>query len=317
MRRRPFFLLKIAAAAALLTVIFFMVKFEAIWEALKSAQFGLVAAGAALMPLNIWIQQRKWGYLVRLVKPEARFHETIGSLLAGLSLGIVTPGRIGEYSRALFIKDTPPLRLVGLTIIDKFYNLGIAIAVGLPALLTLPWFLAHLRGYLLFTMIGLMTIGDLILLYLALDPRPVRSLIYAIQISFPRQGRIAQLLGGLDRFSAPQARRMLLYTLAYYAVFQTQYFLFIQGFAALDPISSIRGAAATLFTKTALPIAIGDLGLDQLASMTYFGAFNVSEAAALNASMLMFTVNVLIPALAGIPFTSRLSIGSLKTKVET
>lgn len=314
MNKRLLFLLKVVAAGTLLTVIFFMVKFDAILDALRSARFELVAAGAALMPLNLWIQQRKWGYLVRLVKPEARFHETLGSLLAGLSFGIITPGRIGEYSRALFIKDTPPLRLVGLTIIDKFYNLGITIAAGLPAVATLPFFAAYLKGYLFFTLIGLLAIGDGILLYLALDPRPVRSLIYAVQISFPRQGRIAQALGGLDRFSAPQARRMLLYTLAWYMVYQAQFFFFISAFAGVDPLSSVRSAAATLFTKTALPIAIGDLGLDQLASITFFGSFGVSEAAALDASILMFAVNVLIPALAGIPFTSRMTLGGTKEK---
>jgi len=64
-----------------------------------------------------------------------------------------------------------------------------------------------------------------------------------------------------------------------------------------------------LFTKSALPIAIGDLGLDQFASIQFFGAFGVSEAAAFNASILMFAFNVLIPSLLGILFVGKLQLG--------
>ncbi len=317
LKRSIIIALKFVVAIALLGLIFVIVKPASIIAAAKTAKFSLIVTGAILMPLNLFIQQYKWRYLVKLVKPDVSYTETIGSLLAGYSFGILTPGRIGEYSRALFIKDTKPLKLIGLTIIDKFYNLGMTIAVGLPALLTLPWMANTFPTYLFVALLILLAIGDLILLYFALDPRLARSLIYAIQINFPKQGKISQLLGGLDRFSAPQARRMLLYTSLYYLTFQAQYFLMISGFAGISLTSSIRAAAATLFTKSALPIAIGDLGLDQLASMTFFGQFGISDAAALNASIMMFAVNVLIPSLAGIPFASRFQLGKSKNKETT
>jgi len=312
MKRRILFWIKIAIALILLGIIFFTIKPNEIWAALKSARFNLVAVGVVLMPVNIWLQEYKWRYLVRLVRPDVTLSETIGSLLGGFSFGIVTPGRIGEYGRSLFIKNTPPLKLVGLTVIDKFYNLGCTIAFGLPALLTLPWALNLLHGYMFISLLVLLAIVNCILLYLALDPRPVRSLIYALEMLFPRKGHIAQLLGGLDRFSFPQARMTLLLTLAHYVIFQIQYFFLISGFARIDLFSSIRAAASILFTKSALPIAIGDLGLDQLISMQFFGEFGISDPAALNASILLFAINVLLPALVGIPFVGRLQLGSRK-----
>lgn len=313
MTRRTIFWIKVAVALILLCIIFFTVDREEIWTALKKADFTLVAIGAALMPLNIWLQEYKWRYLVRLVRPQVTLSETFGSLLGGYAFGIVTPGRIGEYGRSLFIKNTPPLKLVGLTVIDKFYNLGCTVAFGLPALLTLPWALDLAKGSLFITLLIMLVVGDLVLLYLALDPRPVRSLIYALQMLVPRGGKIAQLVGGLDRFSSPQARVTLALTLAHYVVFLVQYHLLICGFLNIDLFSSSRAAAAILFTKSALPIAIGDLGIDQLVSMQFFGEFNVPEAAAINASLLLFAVNVLIPSLAGIPFISRLQLGSGKS----
>jgi len=309
MKRQVLFWIKVAVGLGLFGLMFILVEPAAILTAFRSANFTAVAIGGLLMPVNIFLQEYKWRYLVRLVKPEVKVIETFGSLLAGFAFGIVTPGRIGEYSRSLFIRNTPPLKLVGLTVIDKFYNLGCTAAFGFPALLTLPWALGFISGYQLATMIVVLAVIDGLLLYLALDPRPVRSLIYAIQMLFPRRGRIAQLVGGLDRFSQPQARVTLVLTLAHYLIFLAQYYFLITAFSAVSVLTSFRCAAAILFTKSALPIAIGDLGLDQFASIQFFGAFGVSEAAAFNASILMFAFNVLIPSLLGILFVGKLQLG--------
>ncbi len=316
MRQQVLFWIKVAIGLGLFGLMFILVEPASILTAFQSANFAAVAIGGLLMPLNILLQEYKWRYLVRLVKPDVKFIETFGSLLVGYAFGIITPGRIGEYGRSLFIKDTPPLKLVGLTVVDKFYNLGCTIAFGFPALLTLPWALGFVQGYQLVTMIAVLAAIDGTLLYLALDPRPVRSLIYAIQMLFPRRGGIAKLVGGLDRFSQPQARITLLLTLAHYLIFLIQYYFLISAFATINLMSSIRSAAAILLTKSALPIAIGDLGLDQLASIQFFGAFKINEAAAFNASILLFAFNVLIPALIGILFVGKLQLGAKKQTVE-
>ncbi len=312
MTRRFLFWLKLLVAVALLGLIVVTIRPRPIWDALLVAKYDLVLFAALLMPLNIFIQERKWAYLVKLSHPNATLGETWGSLLGGYTFGIVTPGRIGEYGRSLLIRNAEPLRLIGLTVIDKFYNLGLTTAVGLPALCTLPWALNFATGYVLYALLGLLVVINGFLLYLALDPRPVRSLIYAAQIMLPKGQRVAQLMGGLDRFGKPQARRTLLFTLAHYSVFLVQYFLLINALGKLDFLSSIRGASAILFTKSAIPIAIGDLGLDQLVSVKFFGQFGITSEAAFNASILLFAINVVTPALVGLFFVGRLPLGDMK-----
>lgn len=310
MTQRLLFWLKVFVALALLGLMIMTVKPRPIWEALKMADYRLVLFAFSLMPLNIFVQERKWAYLVKLSHPNATPGETWGSLLGGYAFGIVTPGRIGEYGRSLLISNSEPLKLIGLTIIDKFYNLGLTTAVGLPALLTLPWTLGLTGGYIFYAILALLLLIDGFLLYLALDPRPVRSLIYAAQIMLPKGERVARLMGGLDRFGKPQARRTLAFTAAHYSIFLVQYYLLINALGSLAFYNSARGAAAILFTKSAIPIAIGDLGLDQLVAVQFFGQFGVTAEAAFNASLLLFSINVLIPALAGLLFVGRLPIGN-------
>ncbi|MBU1881561.1 hypothetical protein KKA08_05960, partial [bacterium] len=61
----------------------------------------------------------------------------------------------------------------------------------------------------------------------------------------------------------------------------------------------VRASAATLFTKAALPISIGGLGVGETASVGFFKIFEVSQAAAFNSSVMLFSMNVLFPAILG------------------
>jgi uncharacterized membrane protein YbhN (UPF0104 family) len=323
MKKQTLFSIKVVVTIVLFGLMYRAIRPAAILSAFRSAEYSLVFAALLLMPLNIWLLEYKWRYLVRLIHPDITFNESLGSLLGGYALGIVTPGRLGEYGRGFFIKHNT-LNLVGLTIIDKFYNIGCTIAFGLPALMTLPWvfklktidiiemnvFIS--KSHLFISIMILIAILNILLIYLALDPRPVRSMIYSLQITFPRRNRISQLAHGLDYFNAPQARKVLLLTIAHYVVFLAQYYLLIRSFAHLNILTSIRGASAILFAKTALPIAIADLGVDQLVAVQFFGQFGASPEAAFNASILMFAMNVLIPALIGVLFIGRIQINKRK-----
>lgn len=301
--------IKIVIALGLFGIMLYTVKLNSIADAFKSARYEFVILGALLMPLNVGMQVYKWRYLVKLVRPEASFMETLGSVLGGFTFGIVTPGRIGEYSRVLFIRDTPPMKLMGLTVIDKLYNYGCMVGFGLPALLTLPWVFQFFQGHFFIPLMILVVLTDVVLLYFAFDPRPVRSLLHALQLMFPRKNQIKQLAGGLDRFNHPQAKIMLLLTSIYYLIVLLQHYLFLQAFTSLNIIETFRITSAVLLTKFALPITIGGLGMDQLVSVQYAGQFAVPAEAAFNASMVLFAVNMLTPALVGLLFISKMQIG--------
>lgn len=309
MNRRGFMWLKVVVALGLFGLMIYTVKIEAIVAAFKSARYELVLLGLLLMPVNVGMQILKWRYLIRLVRPETRYFEALGSLLGGFTFGIVTPGRIGDYSRVLFIPNTPPMKLMGLTVIDKLYNYGCMIAFGLPALMTLPWVLNFFQGRFIIPLMVLVIVADLTLLYFALDPRPVKSLLHALQLMFPRKNQIKQLVGGLDRFAHPQARVTLTLTSIYYMVVLMQHYLFLHAFTQLGFLDTFRITAAVLLTKFALPISIGGLGMDQLVSVQYSGQFAVPAEAAFNASMVLFAINILTPALVGLFFIGRIQIG--------
>src|SRR5690606_34279089 len=95
-----------------------------------------------------------------------------------------------------------------------------------------------------------------------------------------------------------------------YGVFSTQFVLLIQAFA---PGASWGGAYAgvvlVFFAKSAIPaITLGDLGVRESAAVFFLGAYGIAEAAAFNASLGVFAVNILLPALSGLVLLPRLRL---------
>ena len=80
---------------------------------------------------NLGSQWLKWHILTGIIVPERSVGLTIKSFLGGITLGIVTPGRIGEFGRAVFFERKKWLELTGLFFIDKYMNFTALISFSL------------------------------------------------------------------------------------------------------------------------------------------------------------------------------------------
>jgi uncharacterized membrane protein YbhN (UPF0104 family) len=79
------------------------------------------------------------------------------------------------------------------------------------------------------------------------------------------------------------------------------YFL-INSFSHISFAHAFVGTSAMMFAKSLLPISIGDLGIREAGSIYFFSLYGISQAAALNASLLLFFINIFIPSVLGIYF---------------
>ncbi|MEX1054624.1 MAG: hypothetical protein WED81_01245, partial [Rhodothermales bacterium] len=72
---------------------------------------------------------------------------------------------------------------------------------------------------------------------------------------------------------------------------------------------ALLGIALVFFVKLLLPpVTLMDVGIREGAAVFFLGSLGFPEAAALNASLLLFTINLLIPAAAGLPLVMRLRL---------
>ena len=94
---RIVWIVKLALALLFLYVLIHNISFDAISLAFAGAYMPYIFAALLLLPLNIWLQYRKWAVMLRSVYPSVPASEVRSSLLLGFSFGLATPARIGEF----------------------------------------------------------------------------------------------------------------------------------------------------------------------------------------------------------------------------
>lgn len=303
-----FFWVKIVLTAAVLVLLVATIKPSEILAAFNDSHFPLVLVSLALVIPNLSLRALKWGYVLRRVKPNASAREILNTLLVGFTFAVVTPGQLGEFGRAFFIAGRPRLELIGLSFIDKLFNLLPIILGGSLGLLLLPGLVLDGNTYLFAGCSVLVGLSWAILILMLLSPRWIRDLLYAINVMLPYRDKIKVLLSGLDPIGLKQSLTLAGLALAHYAVVILQYYFLVLSFQQVGLLDAFRASAAILFTKAALPISIGGLGVGETASVGFFRLFGIGKAAAFNSSVMLFSMNIVLPALIGLLILLRLRI---------
>ncbi len=299
MRARLFFWGKIVLTVGVLLLLVATIHPREIAGAFSGARFWLVIVSLILVIPNLGLRAMKWGYLLRQVKPEATAREIWDNLMVGFTFAVVTPGQLGEFGRAFFITGRPRLELIGLSFIDKLYNLLPIILGGALGLLFIPGLVYGGNSYVFVSSCILVGLLWAVMGLILVSPRWIRDLFYAINVMLPYRDKVKVFLSGLDPIHLRQSLVLTALGLGHYFVSIVQYYLLVLSFQRIGFFEAYSAASSTLFTKAALPISIGGLGVGETASIGFFRLFGVGKAAAFNSSVMLFSMNVLMPAVLG------------------
>src|ERR1043165_452220 len=95
---------------------------------LNSSSFYLLIIAIVLMPLNWLLETFKWKLLIKSAEP---FGHLFKSVIAGVTLGFVTPGRAGEFvGRVLFVKEENKAKIFYLSSIGGIVQSVATMAAG-------------------------------------------------------------------------------------------------------------------------------------------------------------------------------------------
>ena len=255
------------------------------------------------MLLNWGLEARKWQLLLRPLE-QLSFTNAYKSVLAGCSITMLTPNRVGEYGgRILYVKEENRLDAIPLTILGSISQLLITLAAGSAGLIILRY---SGESDKLFSFMPSYTAG--ILLCISISGAVFLSLIYM------RVGPLVRFLSRmhflkkftahivlLNGFSRKQLLRILFLSFLRYMVFILQYVLLLKlmhveiGFGIclmLLTVFYLVMAMAPTIGFTELPIrAAAGLEIFQLYSSNLLGI----QAASLG----IWIINLAVPAIAG------------------
>ncbi len=309
-KRWTLFFIKLAIAIVAMAILVRTVNFREIDSAFQNPQnpVFILLAVFLLFP-NVFLQLYRWHYLLRLLRQDISLMESISSFFGGMVVGFVTPGRIGEVGRSLFLKNVNRLQSVGLVFIDKLYSFLTILVGGIWGLFSLLVYHFNYGAFIfwpLFTVAFLVTLSGLIIV---INPQVIRTFLYNLSLLLPYRDKIKQIISCIDSFQKKQAIFFLILSFLLYFVYILQFCLLAFAFQKLPWTTVVTATTSTIFAKTLFPVSLADLGIREGASVYFFLKFHVEKVTAFNSALLLFAINVLIPTLIGLFFLPKLNWG--------
>ncbi len=249
-------------------------------DAAMSAQPRWLLLAAALSPVGLLLQWWKWRRLLRDSMPQVGEGDILRSLFAGFGLGLLTPGRLGELGRGAGLsKDRR--RATALAGADRLLSGGITLLIGLLCA-------SYTAPSLALWCVGVIGASGTLLWYARGWGRPERLILWY------QRSALADVTG-------PAWAGNVIAALLFNLLFFAQMFCLLRAAGPLSVDAVV--AIPTMFAlKTMLPISLMDLGVREGAAVAVLGVAGVTATIAIQASLMLFALNVLAPGLAGLGF---------------
>ena len=235
---------------------------------------------------GVAIQWRKWHELLVSIRPTTRA-ESLRSLLVGFFLGMVSPGRVGELGRGALFEGR---RVEGVVLAgaDRACSAGVTVVVAVLGLAFINPAAALACGA------GLAAAGGLLLRHGGALP-PLLQKWTAATPWFSAAGRMATAFVSISR---TLFLRVLLLSLLFNLLFFAQFYLLALSWIELPP-QGIAAIPIIFGLKTLAPVGFLDLGPREAAAAFVFSSIGLDPVAAINAALLLWLLNVTLPAVAG------------------
>lgn len=258
-----------------------------------------------LMFFNWLCEAEKWRRLIRSTESMSRWN-ALQAVLTGVSVSMLTPNRIGEYAgRVLYLSNKHKIKGITVTLVGSLAQVLVSAIFGSIGLFI---FILHQLNYspwmILYLVLSLLIAFCLLLLYFNLNwissfcarytyLRKIKIYVDVIQ-RFPKRLLISVL--GLSFI------RFLIYSLQLVFLF---YFVQIEA-----PLYQLLGMVWAIFwTLAVVPtIALAELGVRGQTALFFMGALSSNALGVVSAMLLLWFINLIIPALSGCLFVFRMKL---------
>lgn len=298
-KNRNLFLLiaKILTAAGLMMYISFSINLSQTISVFSNSDKYFLSAAFILSFVNIYLQYLKWKLVCSGILEEYDRKKIINSLFYGFTAGSFTPVRIGEYvGRAIPFTDQRLLRVSSAVFIDKLFSLIIVFLFGSVS-------------FLFFINPGIVYTTAIVVLFVLLSYSLIQGAAVTPYLKkiINHQKWSSDLFSGFTLLKSSGGKfklNMILLSFLFYLCFILQFALLVTAFSHQTNFADyIWSGNLVMFAKTIIPsISFGELGIREGASVYFLKKVGVIAAAGFNASIFLFLINVLFPALAGLIF---------------
>lgn len=242
-----------------------------------------LALGSVLAMLIL--RAYKWHRLMAAAG-KVRLRQSLRSLFGGFALGLITPGRLGELGRCVFVRDDERTQVVLLTLFDRLLDF---------------WALLTLVGVSLFLLTSHPAAVFGAAVWLA--SLPVVMAFPALVSHLSRLARRSPRFRGHFSESAAQMPMLSMPGFAALAVGAmavelAAFFFLLRAFAPTELATAVATYPYIVLAGD-IPVSFGGVGVRESAAAFLLSPYSVSSGAAVGASLVWFVFVVLAPAVLG------------------
>ena len=244
------------------------------------------------MPVNWLLETIKWRTLLS-IHLQIPFMQMIKAVAGGIALSLFTPNRIGEYGgRIMFMPFHARWPVAISTFIGSLSQNLVAFTIGILACLFL------FEGLILVKILGLLCILTAAICFFNIK-RVIRR-ISAWHLH-PFFKKLVLNLQYMDDYSYKILFRVLGIAFTRYLVYITQFVLILHAFEPdIIPVVLYLGVSAIFLFQTLIPLPpVADVMARANIGLILWSGTGMSELSITLASLMIWLVNLLIPALIG------------------
>jgi len=271
-------------------------------DTLKQADLGTILFAIILLILLIAIKTIRWQAILGALNLSLPWREAYLAYFASIFIGFLTPGRLGEFGRALYVRDDVSSQsgmAISSVLADRLFDLYTLLIVGGAAIFPIgpP---QHRLWMILFFLLTLLPLA------LFLNDRAFNWLQNAAgrmgrygRRLFDPDGWLVGIRHGLQKMGAKAVLVCAVLTVAAYGVYFTQCFLLSKSLVLDVNYSVIMFSVALGSLITLLPFSISGLGTREATIVAYLSTVGVAAERALSFSFLVFVTFYLVGGLVG------------------
>lgn len=258
-----------------------------------------------LMFVNWGLEALKWKMLIAKVE-QIGMWKSIESVFCGLTWAVFTPNRIGEYGGRVFFLS-PRRRVTGIVAMGVG-NVGQMVLTNVFGAVCLCIFLYRfipIDAILFYAILSLLLIFCFFFIVFYFNIRWINGLLLSVR--WTRQyKRFYSILG---RYSKRELLNVLLYSLARYAVFSTQYFIVFHWLIPeISVLNIVMMVCMLFFVQSILPsLDLLDIGVRSATASYFFGFVTDQDVAVIACTASIWLINIIFPAVLGSYFVFKLN----------
>jgi uncharacterized protein (TIRG00374 family) len=256
------------------------------------------------MALYILVKSFRWKRIVALQGVEVPVSRSFKIYAAGLYLGVITPGRVGDFAKSLYLINSgmEPGRAIFSPLLDRLLDIAFLVLFGYVSLLLLPGIFENQL------ILSSLLVVVLLVAILAVSRR--RDLLKRfterfVQATVPTRFRVSLnkvVCDALDGFGLLTAGRTAEIAILTFVAMLLQYLFLIVAARVLGIDVSIpiltAAISAAIFTSL-LPVSLLGLGTRDAVLILIFGRVGISRELAMAFSF-MFVITYCIIGILGL-----------------